>query len=226
MSEAVPPLDRAYALLRSHFGFQDWWPAETPFEVCVGAILVQNTTWIQVERTLDGLKSARLLDPIRLWELPVSELEARLRPSGTFRVKATRLRSFLRVLVEDHGGSLDRMWDGTVEEIRARLLAIPGIGPETADCLVLYAAHRPIFVVDAYTRRVFRRHGWPAADGGYSELQSVCSKALPGGEDRVRLWQDVHAQFVAVGKEFCRASAPQCLGCPLETLRPGHMGMG
>jgi endonuclease III related protein len=229
-------LRRAYALMRARFGHQHWWPGETPFEVCVGAILTQNTAWTNVERAMAHLKVARLLEPARLFALPESTLANLIRPAGYFNVKARRLRSFLRVLIEDFGGDLKRLFDGETSTVRARLLAIHGVGPETADCLLLYAGRHHSFVIDAYTRRIFKRHGWSHAEGGrqkaeggnpgtadsYGELKSLCESVLnqKTGAARRDCWQDYHAQLVMVGKHFCRPRAPLCKSCPLKPLLP------
>lgn len=224
MSDRAPPLRDAYRRLRGHFGHQEWWPAETPFEVCVGAILTQNTAWTNAERAIARLKAAGVLEAHALYALPEAELAERLRPAGTFRVKARRLRAFLCVLVEECGADLARLFDGATGAVRARLLAIPGIGPETADCMLLYAGGHPSFVVDAYTRRIFRRHGWCAPDADYDALQRLAATALAetNSADRLDLWQDAHAQCVAVAKQFCRGRGPRCGGCPLRPLLPPH----
>ncbi len=208
--------------MRAHFGHQHWWPGETPFEVCVGAILTQNTSWSNVERAIANLKAARVLEPAKLLALPEARLAALLRPAGYFNVKARRLRSFLRVLVEDFGGELERLFAGETAEVRERLLAINGIGPETADSMLLYAGGHHRFVIDAYTKRIFQRHRWCGADAGYEDLQLVCESALDEKPRRQRLdyWQDFHAQLVIVGKEFCRTRAPRCAQCPLKPLLP------
>jgi len=219
---AAIPLSDVYGRLRAHFGPQHWWPAETPFEVCVGAILVQNTAWTNVERALANLKRVGLLEPRPLHALPEPELAELIRPSGTFRVKARRLRAFLDVLVWECAASLDELFAGPTPAVRRRLLAISGIGPETADCLLLYAGGHARFVMDAYTRRVLTRHGWAAETAGYEALQRLCEAGLPAQEamPRLELWQDAHAQLVAVGKEFCHARAPRCEACPLRALLP------
>src|SRR5262245_11264910 len=142
------PLRRAYTLMRARFGHQAWWPGETPFEVCVGAILTQNTNWSNVERALENLKSARVLDPKKLFSLPESRLARLIRPAGYFNVKARRLRAFLRVLVDECEGDLKKLFAGDTAVVRARLLAIHGIGPETADSLLLYAGGHASFVID------------------------------------------------------------------------------
>jgi len=164
--------------MRARFGHQHWWPGETPFEVCVGAILTQNTSWSNVERAIANLKIARVLEPRALFALPEKQLAALIRPAGYFNVKAKRLRSFLRVLVEDYRGELDRLFSGTTAAARARLLAIHGIGPETADSLLLYAGGHQSFVVDAYTKRVFQRHDWCPAEADYDEVKALCESAL------------------------------------------------
>ena len=215
-------LRRAYKLMRARFGHQRWWPGETPFEVCVGAILTQNTNWGNVERAIANLKAARVLDPKPLFALGESKLAQLIRPAGYFNVKARRLRSFLRLLVEDFGGNLDRLFAGDTGSVRTRLLAVNGIGPETADSMLLYAGGHHRFVIDAYTKRVFQRHEWCGADAGYDDLQHLCESALdekPRGR-RLDYWQDFHAQLVMVGKNFCRPGTPLCEQCPLQPLLP------
>src|SRR5512140_3507359 len=152
-------LRRAYRLMHGHFGHLHWWPGETPFEVCVGAILTQNTSWSNVERAIANLKAARVLEAKKLFALSESNLATLIRPAGYFNVKARRLRSFLRVLVEEYGGSLKRLLAGDTAAVRERLLAIHGVGPETADSMLLYAGGHHRFVIDAYTKRIFQRHG-------------------------------------------------------------------
>jgi endonuclease-3 related protein len=227
-------LRRAYKLMRARFGHLHWWPGETPFEVCVGAILTQNTAWSNVERAIANLKAARALEPKKLFALPESRLAELVRPAGYFNVKARRLLSFLRVLVEDFGGDLRRLFAGETSVVRERLLAIHGIGPETADSLLLYAGGHYSFVIDAYTKRIFQRHEWTGKSGkrkgesgtnsevSYDELKSLCESALNQKASAARLdyWQDYHAQLVMVGKHFCRTCAPRCEQCPLKPLLP------
>ena len=225
------------ALYRQH-GRQHWWPSDSPFEVMVGAVLTQNTAWTNVERAIANLADAGLLDPHRLLAAEESALAHRLRSAGYFNVKARRLRAFLRVLVENFGGDLNRLFAGKTPAVRERLLAIHGIGPETADSLLLYAGGHHSFVVDAYTKRIFLRHDWsPAAksrkqkaeklrarpDGfAYDELKSLCESALnqKAGAARLDYWQDYHAQLVMAGKHFCRTRGPRCDQCPLKPLLP------
>jgi|SRR5579885_223126 len=227
-------LRRAYRLMRARFGHQNWWPGETPFEVCVGAILTQNTAWTNVERAITRLKNARVLQPETLFTLPEKQLARLIRPAGYFNVKARRLRAFLRVLVEEYGGDLKKLFAGPTAAVRRRLLAIHGIGPETADSLLLYAGGHPSFVIDAYTKRIFERHGWSGNNrkrplpnrtnrgAGYDELKSLCETALnqKTGAARLDYWQDYHAQLVNIGKHFCRPRQPLCDRCPLQPLLP------
>ena len=215
-------LRRAYGLMRRRFGHQGWWPGETPFEVCVGAILTQNTNWTNVERAIANLKAADVLEPRRLLALPPARLAELIRPAGYFNVKARRLRAFLDVLVREFDGDLARLLSGPLATARARLLGIHGIGPETADSMLLYAGGQLVFVVDAYTRRIFARHGWCAPDADYAAVQRLCEAALNHRPAAARLdyWQDYHAQLVAVGKDFCRPRQPRCDTCPLGPLLP------
>ena len=194
------------------FGPQHWWPARTRFEVVVGAILTQNTAWGNVERALAALRSLRLLTPARLAALPLPRLAQLIRPSGTFRVKALRLRAFLRYLRADHQGSLDLMSRAPLDALRRELLAVPGVGPETADSILLYALGRPVFVVDTYTRRVLFRHRLLSRAAGYEEVRTLFEHHLPSDP---RLFNEYHALLVEVGKRYCR-SRPHCEQCPLR----------
>jgi endonuclease III related protein len=215
-------LRKAYRLLHRQFGHQHWWPAETPFEVCVGAILTQNTSWKNVRRAIANLKSARVLEPKRLFNLPEAELAELVRPAGYFNVKTKRLRSFLRVLVQEHDSDLKDLFAGDTPIVRQRLLAIHGIGPETADSMLLYAGGHHSFVIDAYTKRIFQRHGWIRSEASYDDLQQLLSSVLKEKPARERLdyWQDYHAQLVVVGNTFCRARQGRCEACPLRSLLP------
>jgi endonuclease III related protein len=218
----VTALRRAYKLMRALFGHQQWWPGETPFEVCVGAILTQNTSWTNVERAITNLKLAGVLSAKKMFALPEPQLAQLIRPAGYFNVKARRLRFFLRVLVEGFNGELPRLFAGDTKAVRARLLDINGIGPETADSLLLYAGGHHSFVVDAYTKRIFSRHHWCSADVDYDSLKVLCESALNGipSAQRLDYWQDYHAQLVMVGKHYCRKSEPRCRDCPLRPLLP------
>lgn len=208
--------------MRAAHGHLHWWPASSPIEVCLGAILTQNTSWNNVERAIANLKHAASIDPRQLLHLDQSKLAALLRPAGYFNVKTRRLRSFLSVLVNEFDADLDRLFAGPTHQVRERLLGIHGIGPETADSMLLYAGGHLSFVIDAYTKRIFLRHAWCSADATYSDLQAVCVRSLSHTPRSARLdyWQDYHAQLVMVGKEYCRTRQPGCERCPLRTLLP------
>jgi endonuclease-3 related protein len=208
--------------MKRRFGHQRWWPGDTPFEICVGAILTQNTSWTNVERAIANLKAARVLSPNKMFALPERRLAQLIRPAGYFNVKARRLRSFLRALIRDFGGDLKRFFSGETPRVRERLLAINGIGPETADSMLLYAGGHHSFVIDAYTKRIFHRHGWCADDADYDGLKELCETALneKSNAERLDYWQDYHAQLVMLGKHFCRPRDPLCGLCPLKPLLP------
>jgi endonuclease III related protein len=208
------------ALLAAH-GHRGWWPGNSRTEIIVGAILTQNTSWTNVETTLAALRAAVLLDFAKLRQLPEVELASHLRSSGAFRQKARKLVAFLRTLDATAGGSLARMARIPTPELRAALLGTWGIGPETADCILLYAFGRPVFVVDAYTRRVLSRHRLQREDASYAEIQGIFQNALAADPN---LWGDYHAQFVRLGQEHCRRAAPCCDGCPLEPFLPRRTG--
>jgi endonuclease-3 related protein len=208
--------------MRRHYGHQRWWPGDTAFEVCVGAILTQNTSWSNVERAIANLKRAQALDPHKLAALPQQELAQLLRPTGYFNVKARRLRAFLAALHDIGQGDLRRLFAGNTAAVRARLLAVHGIGPETADSMLLYAGNHARFVIDAYTKRIFQRHRWVTAVATYEELQTLCEQAL-AMKPRSQIldyWQDYHAQLVMVCKDFCRPRQLRCVECPLRPLLP------
>jgi endonuclease-3 related protein len=215
-------LRRAYELMRAAHGHQHWWPGDTPFEVCLGAILTQNTAWTNVERAIANLKTAGVLEPDGVFALPERRLAQRIRPAGYFNVKTRRLRAFLRALIEDHQGDLDRLFSGRTAQVRARLLAVNGIGPETADSMLLYAGGHRSFVIDAYTKRIFLRHRWCQTSADYQALQQLCQATLNEKPPPQLLdyWQDYHAQLVKVGKDYCRPREARCAGCPLRSLLP------
>lgn len=216
----MPPLSEIYDRLFQRFGPQHWWPAQTPFEVLVGAVLTQNTAWSNVARAMDNLRQANLLSPERLYRLPDAELEELIRPAGYFRLKARRLKNLLAVIVNQHGGSLDTFFDLPTETLRESLLQVNGVGPETADSILLYAAGRPRFVVDAYTHRVLKRHAWIEPEADYHAVQEFLESSLPTD---AALYNEFHALLVRVGHEHCRRT-PRCEGCPLvELLPPGGL---
>ena len=209
-------LRQIYDRLFDALGPQHWWPGETPFEVMVGAVLTQNTNWNNVEKAITALREADLLDPHALMQVPLEELEELIRPAGYFRVKARRLRNLIGLLVDRYDGSLEAMFSRGLPALREELLSVNGIGPETADSILLYAAGLPTFVVDAYTFRVFARHGWIDFEADYYGLQELFHSQLP---DDVALFNEYHALLVRVGKHFCKKT-PLCEGCPLAALLP------
>ncbi|MCX7841067.1 MAG: endonuclease III domain-containing protein [Anaerolineae bacterium] len=206
-----------YQRLYAHFGPQHWWPHSSggAFEIIVGAILTQNTAWTNVERALDNLRRARVLSPRALHRTPTTRLARLIRPSGYFNLKAKKLKAFTKFLFTAHRGSLKHLFASDVTRLRAELLGVYGIGPETADSIILYAAHQPIFVVDAYTRRIMARLGLARADASYDELQSLFMHHLPHDE---KMFNEYHALFVALGKNICRKRAPRCDECPLREV--------
>lgn len=201
-----------YKTLYNTFGPQHWWPGETPFEVSVGAILTQNTNWTNVEKAIKNLKEFNVLTAGKLHKLGTKKLASLIRPSGYFNVKAERLKSFLSYICNHYKGSMAGMKKGDTQTLRKELLSVNGIGPETADSILLYALDKPVFVIDAYTRRVLRRHGLASDDMTYHELQALFHTSFPAD---VQFYNEFHALFVRVGKEFCRPK-PGCEGCPLK----------
>jgi endonuclease-3 related protein len=207
---------RVYHLLLGRFGHSGWWPGDTPFEVCLGAILTQNTAWTNVEKALARVKKAGRLSFEGLWRLRSRQLASLLRPSGTYRLKARRVRAFLSFVESRYGGRVERMASEDPAALRRLLLEVDGIGPETADSIALYAAGHAAFVVDAYTRRVFARLGFLRGGESYDEVQRFFVERLPRDAP---LFNDYHAQIVRLAKEHCRAR-PLCASCPLEGVCP------
>jgi len=238
-----------YRSLLARFGPQNWWPAQSRFEVIVGAYLTQNTNWSNVEKAMANLRSARALGLNAMGELSLRKLEALIRPSGYFRQKAKNLKSFVAFLDKKYSGSLDRMFSQPREKLRAELLELNGIGPETADSILLYAGNHPVFVVDAYTRRILERHGLITARTGYEEIRLLLENTLsnaeagsllvqqPGADPRhpisrmsraarselAQHYNEFHALIVRIGNQFCRAT-PNCEGCPLKIFLPPYGG--
>jgi len=210
-------LTDVYRRLFDAFGPQHWWPGESPFEVMLGAVLTQNTNWQNVERAIKNLRQADLLEPHALYDVPVEELEELIRPAGYFRVKARRLRGLLEFLMTRYDGSLEAMFQTSLPDLREQLLATHGIGPETADSILLYAGQLPSFVVDAYTHRIFARHGWIDYDADYHQIQDYVEGELPR---EVPLYNEFHALLVRLGKDYCRKTNPKCGECPLYELLP------
>ena len=213
VSKTRKQLMAMYRALFRAYGPQHWWPGDTPFEVVVGAILTQNTAWINVEQAIKNLKRERLLSPARLRKVALRRLALLIRPSGYFNIKANRLANLMDFLAGRYRGSLARMLRDDPGELRKGLLMVNGIGPETADSIMLYAAGSPVFVVDAYTKRIFTRHGLVSERAGYDDVQQLFMGTLPGDAG---LFNEYHALLVRVGKLHCKKRAPQCTGCPLE----------
>lgn len=210
------PLREVYARLYHVYGPQHWWPGDSPLEVIIGALLVQNTSWRSVQRAIDNLKDAGLLDPHKLYQTNPEEIETLIRPAGYYRVKTKRLRNMLGLLVERYGGSVERMFQQDPQRLRWELLEINGVGPETADSILLYAGNVPVFVVDTYTKRVLVRHGWIEPEADYHTIQQYFEDHL---ESDARLYNEYHALLVRVGREHCRRT-PRCEGCPLAEWLP------
>ena len=203
--------------LLTTFGPQHWWPGESPFEVMVGAVLVQNTSWRNVERAIANLRDADLMEPRSLFAIAESELAELIRPAGYFQVKARRLRNLLRLVVDEYGGSLEAMFQTDLSTLREELLGVSGIGPETADAILLYVAGKPTFVVDTYTHRILARHGWIGYDADYQEIKDYFESGLP---QDAKLYNEYHALVVRLGKDYCRKSNPKCDECPLRDMLP------
>jgi len=201
-----------YKELLARFGRRNWWPGDSPFEVCVGAVLTQNTNWKNVAKAIDNLKAASMLAPLKIYESSHEELAELIRPAGYYNVKAVRLRNLVNLLVEKHDGRLRSIFSQELGALRAELLSVNGVGKETADSIILYAAGKPIFVVDAYTRRVLQRHSLVGDDADYDSMQDLFHSHLPRD---VGLYNDFHAQIVAVGHYYCK-KRPLCQECPLS----------
>lgn len=206
-----------YQRLIAHFGPLNWWPGETRFEIMVGAILTQNTAWTNVERAIANLRNAECLSADAMRAMPPDALAELIRPAGYFNVKQRRLRNFLDWLHAQGGEQALAQWETAL--LRDGLLSVNGIGPETADDILLYAFERPVFVIDAYTRRLFSRFGWISGDEPYEMLRLGIQREM--GPD-VALFNEYHAQIVYVGKDFCR-SKPRCTVCPVNDICP-HPG--
>lgn len=212
-------LQWVYQRLFGHFGPQQWWPGETPFEVMVGAILTQNTAWTNVEKAIANLKTNHALSPEAIAAAPYPRLAEWLKPSGYFNVKAERLQTFCRWLLEP--GRRQQLEKLDTHALRHALLSVKGVGRETADDMVLYAFSRPVFVIDAYTRRLFARLGLIAGDEGYEALRAMVEEAFGRGEEQVQVFNEFHALIVAHAKDFCR-KRPQCSGCLLAERCPSR----
>jgi endonuclease-3 related protein len=205
---------KIYKLLDGYFGDLHWWPAVNPFEVMVGAILTQNTAWTNVEMAIKALRKRRLLTPAALSRIPEDDLAEVIRASGYYHLKAARLKAFVRFFIDDYSGSFSAMKAEGLPLLREKLLGVRGVGPETADSILLYACQKPIFVSDAYTRRILLRHGLIDEAAEYDGIQSLVMASLPND---VNLFNQFHALIVVAAKTFCR-KRPECADCPLAIL--------
>lgn len=205
-------LKRVYHKLYEFFGPQHWWPADTPFEVAIGAILTQNTSWVNVERAIKNLKTANCLSFEKLSKISPKRLAALIRPAGYYNIKAGRIKNFLCFLKDSYGGSLDKMRQKDIFAAREELLAVNGIGQETADSILLYALDKPVFVVDAYTKRIFSRHGYFRESADYDQAQHFFMNHL---RPDAGIFNEFHAMIVKLAKDFCKKNNQNCKGCPL-----------
>jgi len=206
-----------YHRLMAHYGPQRWWPAEEPFEVMVGAILTQSAAWGNVEKAIANLKAAGALSPEGIRRLSLAELAEIIRPSGYYNAKAKKLKSLAYWLGENCGDDLGQLFTTDTGRLRKQLLSIHGIGPETADSIILYAAGKPVFVIDAYTRRIVSRIGLAPADNNYGAYQAFFMENLPTD---VRLFNEYHALLVCLAKNMCRRRQPLCAECCLNKICP------
>lgn len=209
-------LTKVYRLLLAHNGYQHWWPADSPFEVVVGAILTQSAAWGNVEKAVFNLKQAGALTPAHIRKLPLDKLAELIYPSGYYNAKALKLKSFVDYLGEAYQDSLEKLFSLDIPHLRRELLAIHGIGPETADSIILYAARKPLFVIDAYTRRILSRLELIPLKRNYEAFQELFMENLPADE---KLFNEYHALLVRHGKEVCR-KVPICDECCLKDLCP------
>jgi endonuclease-3 related protein len=214
-------LMKIYRTLYQTYGPRHWWPGETSFEVMVGAILTQNTSWTNVEKAIQKLKGKRVLNPEGLHHLKKSQLASLIKSSGYYRVKADRLKAFVNFLFEEFNGELKRMRKERLGELRKKLLRVKGIGPETADSILLYGLKKPIFVVDAYTKRILSRHGMISEKASYEEVQKLFMDHLSPDE---KLFNEYHALFVHLGKTLCK-KVPKCDICPIKEVRCEVLGV-
>ncbi len=213
----LPELDVYFAALFQAYGPQRWWPGRTRFEVIVGAILTQNTSWKNVERAIAELRREKLLSPPGMKRVPLARLARLIRSSGYFRQKARKLKAFVEFLQRHYQGSLDKLFAAPTAELRERLLNVHGIGPETADSILLYAGNHPVFVVDAYTRRILERHGLADRKESYEQIRARFERTLPPS---VKMFSEYHALIVHTGKHFCRKQKPACEHCALRPFLP------
>ncbi len=206
---------RIYKTLFKYYGPQHWWPGEIPFEIMIGAILTQNTSWRNVELAINNLKERGLLTPQGINKMSIQRFRKLIRPAGFFNIKAERIRTFVRYFLKEYKGNIRKMQKEETSFLREKILAIKGIGPETCDSILLYALEKPVFVVDAYTRRVFSRHNIISGEATYSEIQLVFENNL---KRDASLFNEYHALIVRLAKDKCKAKEYDCESCPLGLL--------
>src|SRR5579864_44852 len=239
-----------YSTLFQAWGREHWWPAQSRFEVIVGAFLTQNTSWSNVEIAMRQLRAARVLTVKGIREIPQRQLEKLIRSSGYFRQKAARLKTFVNFLDKNYDGSLTKMLAQPTSQLREQLLALNGVGPETADSILLYAGQHPVFVIDAYTRRIAARHDIGSEKAGYEELRAVFERALTSAttftgsagsqgmashspsrmslasrSPLAQVFNEMHGLIVSVGKQYCLKSNPRCSECPVKHLLPTNSAL-
>lgn len=210
-------LERIYSLLYNAFGEMHWWPGEGQFEIIVGAILTQNTSWKNVERAIGNLKKNNLLAPEKMNAISEKRLAEIIKPSGFYNQKAKKLKEFLNFLFKRASGRCEELFKEELFSLRKEFLSIRGIGNETADSILLYALNKPIFVVDAYTKRILTRHKIVSEKTDYNAIQRLFMENLPND---VKLFNNYHALFVKLGKNICKKTNPLCKVCPLNEVYP------
>lgn len=208
-----PPIHEVYTTLFRRYGEQHWWPAESRLEMMLGALLTQNTAWTNVEKALENLRQHRALNFEILEETPPEQLIEWIRPAGFFNQKSAYIKAMISAVRDRFGGSLDKLFALETAALRKELLSWKGVGKETADSIMLYAAGKPIFVIDAYTQRICRRHGWIGEKAKYDDVAELFTSNLP--ED-TQLFNEYHALIVRTCKDYCSARNPKCEACPLK----------
>ncbi len=207
-------LERIYQKLYDDYGPQHWWPGNSAFEIIIGAILTQNTAWRNAEKAINNLKQHKALSVAAIKNIPVRELAKLIKPAGYYNQKAKKLKNFIRFLFSNYQGNIRKMQSSDLDLLRMQLLEVNGIGPETADSILLYAAAKPIFVVDAYTRRVLSRHNLISPQASYDEIQNYFMSNM---DNDVKMFNEYHALIVRLGKQVCKTK-PQCEACPLKEV--------
>ncbi len=203
-----------FHLLLDHYGPRHWWPAETKLEMMVGAVLTQNTNWKNVEKAVENLKQKKLISVKALYSIDIAMLAQEIRPAGYYNIKANRLKNLIYFIVDHYDGNVNKLSSDEVQALRQGLLSVNGIGPETADSILLYAANHPVFVIDTYTHRILYRHNIITDQATYQEMQELFMDNLP---DDSSLFNEFHALIVETGKDYCRKK-PLCGECPLNAL--------